>query len=185
MEKEGTSLQVALNAFLKFGLYNKNSMIPVEKFKITGYAKIADDLTTIKTWLAKGYPLYSGSGNHCFAIVGYSDALHELIAKNSYGPTWGVNGDGTFGVDYSEVGNLFSKYILYNVIDTPMIFQDVSESSPMARNIKWCLDKKYIYGYGTSDNPLERLFMPEKPITRAEVAQIIYNVFNNDKGNQV
>lgn len=176
MEKEGDSLQNALNTLLKYGLNNKSTDIKVDKFKITGYAKIANNIDTVKRWLAKGYPIYTGSGNHCYALVGYHDGLQEFIAKNSYGPKWGKNGDGTFGVGYSEFSKLFSKYILYDVKDIPMIYQDVSENSPMAEAIKFCLKAGLMRGYGPSDIATERKFLPDQPVTRAELAQVINNL---------
>ena len=56
-----------------------------------------------------------------------------------------------------------------------MITKDVSENSPMAGNIKRMINLGIMRGYGISDNPLERLFMPDKPITRAEAAEVLGN----------
>jgi len=178
MEHEGDSLQNALQTLLKYGLNNKSPDIKVDKFRIDGYATVKNTIEDCKKWLAKGFPIYTGANTHCFALVGYHDGLQAFIAKNSYGPKWGKAKDGTFEVKYDEFDKLFSKYILYDKKDLIMIYQDVSESSPMAEAIKWCLSKKYMIGYGTSDDPKERLFQPDKAITRAEMAQILFNVLN-------
>lgn len=118
-------------------------------------------------------PIYTGSGNHCYCLVGYHDGIQSFIAKNSYGPKWGKKKDGTFDVPYTDFGKLFSKYIIYDKQDFPMIFKDVSENSPFAEAIKYVRDTGLMKGYGTAENPLERLFMPEKPVTRAELAQVL------------
>lgn len=175
MEKEGTSLQVALQALLKYGLNNKTTAIKVDKFRIVGYSKIENTLADIKKWLALGFAIYTGSGAHCYCLCGYDDATSELIALNSYGRS-ASRPRGEFRIPYSKIDTLFSKYILHDAQDIMMIFQDVSEKSPMAEAIKYCRDKKIMVGYGTDSDPLQRLFQPEKPVTRAEMAQIIFNM---------
>lgn len=177
MEKEGDSLQNALRTLVKYGLNNKTPSVPVQKFQITNYAFVENKIETVKKWLAKNMPIYTGAGNHCFALVGYHDGTQSFIAKNSYGPDYGKNHDGTFEVPYSKFDNLFSKYIIYDKQDIPMIFKDVSENSPMAEAIKFVKDKGLMYGYGASDEAKERLFMPEKPVSRAELAQVLFNAF--------
>jgi hypothetical protein len=171
MEKEGDSLQNALNALLKYGLNNKSPDIKLDKFRITGYAKILNTNDDIKKWLARGYPVYTGAGRHCFCIVGYHDGLQAFQAKNS------LKAD-PFDIKYDETGKLFSKYILHDKIDMSMLFKDVSENSPMASSIKRVADLGIMRGYGNSDNPLERLFMPDKALTRAEVCVIICNIID-------
>jgi hypothetical protein len=176
MEKEGCSLQIALRALFKYGLNNKTTTIPVEKFTIEGYARIENTLADIKRWLAMGYPVYSGSGRHCYAIVGYSDTKEELIALNSYGRP-NIKTKGEFRIPYSKIDTLFSKYILYDKKDLIMIFKDVSESSPFAEDIKAVRDLKLINGYGTGDDPLEKYFRPENPVTRAELAAVVNRLY--------
>lgn len=175
MDSEGDSLQNALYTYIKNGLYNKNPDIHVEKFKGTGYAKIENLTSDIKKWLSQGYRIYTGSGNHCFCLVGYNDDDKVFIAKNSYGIKWGKKKNGTFDIPYDDVGKLFTKYIIYDKKDIPMIFKDVSENSPMAKNIKRMLDLGIMRGYGVSENPMERSFMPNQPVTRAELAEVIGN----------
>ncbi len=176
MEKEGDSLQNALRTLVKYGLNNKTPAVAVQKFQITNYAFVENKIETVKAWLAKNMPIYTGAGNHCFALVGYHDGTQSFIAKNSYGPDYGKNHDGTFEVPYSKFGNLFTKYIIYDKSEVPMLFKDVSENSPMAEAIKYVRDNKIMLGYGSSDNALDRLFMPEKPVTRAELAQVLFNL---------
>lgn len=178
MDTEGDSLQNALNTYIKYGLYNKNSVLPVEKFEATGYAKIAKTVDEFKKYLAKGYPIYTGSGYHCYPIVGYDDESEEFIAKNSYGDYWGSKKNGTFTLNYSEISGLFTPYIFFDKKDLKMIFKDVSENSPMASSIKFCLDNKIMNGYGTSENAVERLFMPNQAITRAEMSAVIERLYN-------
>lgn len=179
METEGDSLQNALRTLVKYGLNNKTPAIEVPKFEITNYAFVENKIESVKKWLAKGMPIYTGAGNHCFALVGYHDGMQAFIAKNSYGPTYGKAKDGTFNVPYASFGNLFSKYIVFDKQDLKMIFKDVSESSPMAEAIKFVQEKGLMKGYGSSNEPKERLFMPEKPVTRAELAQVLFNFFNS------
>lgn len=56
-----------------------------------------------------------------------------------------------------------------------MIFRDVSEQSPMAKNIKRMLELNLMKGYGDQPNAVDRLFMPEKPVSRAELAEVLGN----------
>ena len=124
----GDSLQNALQTLKKKGLMNAdNPEVSVQVFQIDGYAKIEKTLNSYKKWLSAGFPVYTGWKDHCFAIVGYNDQEKVLIAKNSYGPKWGKNGDGTFTVEYNEMNQLFSGYIVYDHRDLQMIFKDVSE----------------------------------------------------------
>ncbi len=178
METEGDSLQNALNVLFKNGLNNKNTNIKTPLYQITGFARIGNTVDDIRQYLAKGYPIYTGSGNHCYLIVGYNDLSKEFICKNSYGSKWGSNGDGTFTVDYNDVDRFFTKYILFDKQEVNMIFKDVSEQSPNADAIKWALETGLMNGYGTSDNATDRQFLPEKPITRAEVAVVMQRLYN-------
>lgn len=178
MDKEGDSLQNAMTALSIHGLNNKNPSIPVDKYQITNYARIEKTIDVIKSWLAKGFPIYTGSGNHCYLIVGYEEANKVLIWKNSYGPKWGPRGDGTSTINYSDIDMLFSCYIFYDKQDMNMIYKDVSDKSPMAKNIKRMLDLGIMRGYGTSNNAIERSFLPDKPVTRAEVAELMGNLID-------
>lgn len=175
MEKEGDSLQHALQVMVKFGVHNKNPNIPIDKYTITGFAKVKDTIVDCENWLAKDMPLYTGAGNHCFAIVGYDKIKKVFIAKNSYGNDWGKRKDGTWDIAYADFGKLFTKYIVFDKKDLIMIFRDVSEQSPMAKNIKRMLELNLMKGYGDQPNAVDRLFMPEKPVSRAELAEVLGN----------
>lgn len=171
----GDSLQNALNALSKFGLKNVENSKGPKVFQITGFADISHDVTTAKQWLASQMPIYTGWKDHCFALVGYSDENQCFIAKNSYGPKWGIKGDGTFDISYSDLAKLFTFYIIYDKPDLPMIFKDVSENSAMAPQIKRIRDLGLMKGYGDSENFEERFFRPEQQITRAEQAVLTSN----------
>jgi hypothetical protein len=163
---------------MHYGLYNKNSQIPLDKYTATSYLKIGDTLEDIQKYLAMGFVIYTGAVQHCFILTGYDNSKNVLIAKNSLGPDWGPYGNGRFDIDYTDIGTLFSKYIIYNRQPMNMIFKDVSTLSPMAANIKRMRDLGLMRGFGTSDDPLQRLFMPEKPITRAEAAELMGNLID-------
>lgn len=179
MEKNGDSLQHALKVYSAKGVYNKSPEIPGEKFEAKGYAKIGDSLDDIRKWLARGYPLYSGSGDHCYTIAGYDDDLSVLYWLNSYGQNWPMkNGGGIDSDPYSESGKYFSKYILYLKDSMSFIFKDVTDQSPMADSIKFVRDIGLMTGYGTDEDLTKRAFMPEKPITRAEAAVLIQRLYN-------
>lgn len=178
MEKEGDSLQNALQVFIEKGLVNKkNPNIAVQVFKATGYAAIKKTLADYKHWLASGFPVFTGWNRHCFAIIGYNDKEQFLIAKNSYGPKWGKNGDGTFHIPYTDIFKLFTGYILYDKTDLVMIFKDVSTTSPQAEDIKFVLEKGLMRGYGIEEDPKQRFFRPNQPITRAELATVIRRLY--------
>lgn len=173
MEKDGDSLQNALDSLVKYGLANKNTSIQVESYKIEGYARIQKTLSDFKSWLARGFPIYTGWNRHCFAIVAYNDSTQTFTALNSYGPKWGKKKDGTFDISYSDIHKLFTPYIIYDKKDLVMIFKDVSQNSPMAEQIKYCLENGLMVGYGADQDPKKRYFKPDQPVTRAELAAVV------------
>ena len=179
----GDSLQNALQTLRKKGLVNKDtSKVPVQVFTIDGYAKIDKSVDGYKKWLVAGYPVYTGWKTHCFAIIGYDDTANggagALIAKNSYGPNWGKNSDGTFNIAYNEIPQLFTGYIVYDTKDLEMVFRDVSEKAPHVDGIRYVLEKGIMKGYDHEniENPAERFFKPNQPVTRAELATIIHRL---------
>lgn len=176
IEDVGDSLQHALRIFMHFGLENSGNDVNVPVFKADGYAAIRKTLEDYRRWLSLGYPVYSGWLGHCFAIVGYDDKRKQLICKNSYGATWGGKADGTFEIDYFDIPRLFTGYIIYDKKDYMQIFKDVTDKSPMAEAITYCRDNKLMNGYGEGADPTQKLFMPDKPITRAELAQVLFNM---------
>lgn len=175
----GDSLQNAVKTLAKNGLKNSNNPnIPLAKFEITGYAFVDKNVENYKKWMAQGFPIYTGWKEHCFALVGYDDAKAVFIAKNSYGPTWGLKGDGTFEISYSDILKLFSGYIVYDKKDLQMIFKDVSTKSPNALSIQFALDKKLMMGYGSEPLTQDRLFRPDQPMTRAEMAVVLERLYH-------
>lgn len=179
----GDSLQNALKAMVKNGLVNSNNPnIPQAKFEIMGYAFVDKNVVNYKQWLAKGMPIFTGWKEHCFALVGYDDAKSVFIAKNSYGPTWGLNGDGTFTIPYADILKLFSGYIVYDRKDLEMIYKDVSTKSPNAESIRFALDNKLMMGYGSEPLSQDRFFRPDQPMTRAEIAVVLERLYKLLKG---
>lgn len=179
MEQEGDSLQNALQTLVEKGLTNhKNPGVSVPLFKANGYAFVKKTVEDYKRWLASGMPIFTGWGNHCFAIVGYDDQKQVLIAKNSYGPIWGKKSDGTFDVPYAQINKLFTGYIVFDKADFEMIFKDVSLKSAQADSIKWALEVGLFRGYGEDADPKKRFFRPEQPITRAETAVVMKRLYD-------
>jgi C1A family cysteine protease len=94
--------------------------------KIESWSSVPRNITTVKQWLDKGYPLlvafdvntnflnqtynapyinktYSNTGNrggHAVAIIGYDDSKQYLIAQNSWGT--GVQDKGYFYISYAN-----------------------------------------------------------------------------------
>jgi len=90
-----------------------------QQHKALNYYSVNLDLQSIKQALAQGYPIVAGIqvyasfesnsvarnglvpmpgpneaclGGHCIMIVGYADASHHLICRNSWGTNWGDHG---------------------------------------------------------------------------------------------
>lgn len=178
MEDRGDSLRHALDVYIQKGLNNKSSEIPIPTYNADTYASVLKTAQDMKKWLARGFPVYTGSINHAFCVVGYDDTKKVFIAKNSFGAEWGKKKNGTFEINYDDVtSKLFTPYVIFDKKDIPMIFQDVSESSPMADDIKFCLDKGLVKGYGSDPDPKKRLFKPDQPVTRAEMASMMSKVY--------
>jgi len=95
--------------------------------KISGYAKVNQDLDSIKKVLASGYPIVFGFtvypsfesedvadsgevdmpgifekaiGGHAVLLVGFKDSTKKFIVRNSWGPDWGDNGYFTLPYKY-------------------------------------------------------------------------------------
>lgn len=180
----GDYVQTALKSIVKNGLITSDGV-----YKIDGYARI--EKSEINYWLAKGFAIvtsgpvtktnfkkakYEGVwtgldgervGGHAFVLTGYKPFYK--IASNSYGDTWGKFNDGTFLIKNEDVEDLGTCYILYDHKDLKYIFKDVTEDSPFAEAIKSLKDKGIMNGYG------DGTFLPNNPVTRAELAQVIYN----------
>lgn len=98
--------------------------------KALKYLRLSQDATTLKSCLAAGYPFVFGFtvyesfesdevantgkvpmpgrtekalGGHAVLAVGYSDASNRILARNSWGTNWGINGH--FTIPYSYLAN--------------------------------------------------------------------------------
>jgi len=196
-EADGDYVQTALKSIVKNGL-----LCDEGTFKLDGYARIMNK--DINYYIAKGFPVITSSdvtktnfktttfnanqgvwsgidgpvvGGHCFAIIGYKNDYKWAL--NSWGSDCGFVKDGTFLIKDSDAEKLNTCYILYDHKDMAMIFKDVSDQSPHAEGIKWCLDKGIALGYNsdTIANPADRLFMPEQAITRAEMCTMLKRAY--------
>lgn len=168
-----------------------------KKFPI--YTGLPTTQTNFETARTTGY--WAGidgaqTGGHAICFVGYDD--EGIVALNSWGKTWGKFGNGTFYVRESDLQHCHSLYIIYDQADAhspapppdptnpsnppstnppPMqyIYKDVTTNSPMAEAIQWGLSKNIARGYGDDPDPKKREFRPKKPVSRAEMLQMLYN----------
>jgi len=196
-EEIGDYLRSALKSLTKFGLSNPKDEKPI-MFYSKGFAVIKKDPVGMCRAIAKGLPLYTGgsvtktnfrnakykgawtgndgkvTGGHAFMIVGYNLREEYFTAINSWGAEWGFYKNGTFRIPFSNAEDLHTTYVLYDKEDLRHIFRDVTGESPMAEAIEYCLAHGIMRGYGDGE-PEERLFKPDQPVTRAELAQVIFN----------
>jgi hypothetical protein len=192
----GDSLNTAFKSIIKNGLLNDQP-----PYKITGFARVNNE--EIKAYLAKGIPVITygpvsktnfveakKSGlyipydknptitYHAFAIVGYYDDVY--LCMNSYGKDWGVFKNGTFELKQKNIKQIGTKYILFDEVELKNIFRDVSENSPYAKAIQYCLEQGLMKGDKSEsvEDPKERFFRPQANITRGELAEILYRLTN-------
>jgi C1A family cysteine protease len=103
------------------------------KYKTKVYARVLQNLNSLKTCLASGDPFVFGFtvyqsfesntvaktgivpmpatneavlGGHAVLCVGYDDSTQRFIVRNSWGPTWGIKGYFTFPYAYLTNNNL-------------------------------------------------------------------------------
>lgn len=184
---EGDYISSALKSIVKNGFQTTDQI-----YKIDGYASVDLTIDAVKQRLAQGYPLivlmpvtknnfreardsgiWTGldgqrTGGHFTCICGYEPGF--FIVLNSYGSQWGRFSNGTFKVPESKISDLQCCYLLYDhkdVVNT--LFKDVSDKSWAYEPIKWLKDNDIVSGYEDGS------FRPETPITRAEVAKILFN----------
>jgi len=114
--------------------------------KVTSYHSIADgDLATMKATLAQGYLIEFGftvysyfmsqdmatkgvlhlptateqqEGGHAVVLVGYDDTKKMFLVRNSWGPSWGLQGYFWMSYDYVQNTNLCSDF--WAVVSAPI-----------------------------------------------------------------
>ena len=84
-------------------------------------------------WDGDIYRCTDDSGaNHGVIIVGYDDAGGYWIVKNSWGDTWGPNGDGYFKVGYGEC--FIENYVAYGLKHPPTDNWPMALHNPQRRS---------------------------------------------------
>ena len=149
-----------------------------EKYKISAFVGInyADKTkkdAAIKDALTKyNYGLVAISNDyfdesHCIQLTGWNDKTGCYKFKNSWGEKYRDKGHGE--IPKEEINQVYLP--LLDEIKLP--FEDVSTDDWFYKYVK----NMYFNGFikGTSDT----LFEPDKPMTRAEVATLIYRVLKN------
>lgn len=182
----GDYVQTALKSIVKNGLKTKDELT----YNIKGYAKI--EKSEIKSWLARGFAIVTSGpvtntnfkqtkitgiwggkdgaivGGHAFCLVGYDENFYR--ASNSYGPTYGALGDGTFKIKPQDLDALGTCYILFDeksVENTVYLFKDVTDKSPSYNAIKFVKDLGLMTGY------LDGRFGPTDNLTREQMAIVL------------
>ena len=107
------------------------------KYHAVQYQRVTQNLTQLKGCLASGYPFVFGFtvydsfesrqvaqtgvvplpghteqvlGGHCVVAVGYDDTQHRFIVRNSWGPSWGMQGYCTMPYAYLTDANLADDF---------------------------------------------------------------------------
>lgn len=146
-----------------------------KKYKIGGYAtlsyadKTKKDLAIKKALSETNYPLLAISDkyfneSHCIEIVGWNDNNGKYKFKNSWGSTYGDKG-------FSEIPKeqINAVYLILPK-DVTLPFNDVKEDDWFFKYIK------HVYMNGLMKGSSDITFEPNRPITRAEVAALTYNI---------
>lgn len=146
------------------------------KHTIKGYARIdyADKLKrdmAVKTALTKyGHALVAVSKNgfgrtaHCIQLVGWDDDKNKYLIKNSYGENYGDKG--FYKISKDKINTIY--LVLFDDIVLP--FEDVHPDDWFYKAVK------SLYCSGLINGTSETTFEPDKSLTRAEVAMLIYRV---------
>jgi hypothetical protein len=201
----GDSFVSALKMLKKYGLKEQNTHVTeTGVFVIDGYSHVTKEVDVYRAHLAAGFPIYTGfpitsdnwrrrrtegylpplnppiNGGHCIIISGYDDDDESFVLADNYGQDWGYFHNGTYRIKYSNLNLLYNGYIVFDSKDLRMIFRDVSEKSPHAENIEWCLENEIIKGYDSEniEDPNKRFYLPEQPVSRAELATIMRRLYN-------
>ena len=143
-----------------------------KKYRISGFVKlnkdaeIKDALTKHQYGLVAVSHEYFGE-SHCIQLTGWNDKTDCYKFKNSWGATYRDKGFGELPKE--EVDAVYLP--LFEDIKLP--FTDVPEDAWYYKYVK----NMHFNGYmqGTS----ETTFEPDKPMTRAEVATLLYRVLKD------
>lgn len=111
---------------------------------------------------------------HAVLIIGWDNERVRFKILNSWGENWGDKGRGT--ITYNSSNHAYLLYDDENFLDK-LPFADVSESEWYYKAIKKC------YYAGIMQGVSDTNFEPERALTRAEMAQILYNT--NNKLNDI
>ena len=114
------------------------------KYLVSSYQRVTRNLTQMKGCLASGFPFVFGftvytsfmsaavaktgklampragekvEGGHAVLAVGYDDAQHRFIVRNSWGPGWGLKGYFTMPYAYLLDDNLSDDFWTVRVVD--------------------------------------------------------------------
>ena len=106
-------------------------------------------------------------GNHAICIIGWNDKTKRFIILNSYGEEWGENGIGK--VPYSKIDR---GYLLLDAKNSELLmpFEDVSKDEWYYKTVQ------HVYNAGLMNGTSANTFEPNRPLTRAEMAQVLVNL---------
>lgn len=108
---------------------------------------------------------FSG-GSHAVCIIGWNDETEMFTIVNSWGENWKNGGIGDIAYNRLNRGYLLVDAKNSNAI---MPFKDVAENEWYYNAVKHAYNAGFMNGTG------EGTFEPEKPLTRAELAQALVN----------
>lgn len=106
-------------------------------------------------------------GLHAVCVIGWNDETGKFIILNSWGEEWGENGIGEISYSRLKRGFLLVDEKNSNML---MPFKDVAEDSWYYKVVQ------HAYNAGLMNGTSEDTFEPDRPITRAEMAQVLVNL---------
>lgn len=111
--------------------------------------------------------------SHAVVIVGWDDSKGRFIILNSWGKTYGKNGIGSVPYEYTTAYLLIDDENMLNKLP----FIDVNKDEWYYKAVQKCYLANIMKGVSSTE------FAPLKSTTRAEMAQLIFNL--NDKQNNI